>query len=62
MDKADFIEKITVIKLLPYQKKLINTINDKTYICYPPRVGYSDYLVLREITRIVLGLDEKENI
>ena len=56
MDCVGFIEKYFNIKLLPYQKMLIEkTIKSNAYICYPPRSGYSDYLVLREIMKAIYG-------
>ena len=56
MDCVEFIEKYFNIKLLPYQKMFIEkAAKGNTYICYPPRSGYSDYLVLREMMKIIYG-------
>lgn len=56
MDCAEFIEKYFNIKLLPYQKKLVEmTAKGNTYVCYPLRTGYSDYLILREMMKIIYG-------
>lgn len=61
MDCVEFIEKYFNIKLLPYQKMFIEKVaKGNTYVCYPPRSGYSDYLVLREMMKIIYGELENE--
>ena len=63
-DVIQFMEEVLEIKLLPYQKillKLFDKIEDKVFICYPPRTEYTDYRISRDLLKIILNIDSKEN-
>ena len=61
MDCIEFMEKCLNIKLFPHQKLIIKMMaKSNKYVCYPPRTGYSDYLVLREMMKIIYGELENE--
>ena len=45
MDVVEYVEKCFNIELLEYQKiLLLNSINEKCYITYPPRCGRTYFM------------------
>lgn len=64
LDVIQFMEEALEIKLLPYQKillKSLDKIEDKAFICYPPRTEYTDYRIARDVLKIILNIDSKED-
>lgn len=58
MNSIDFIEKYFGIKLLPYQKVLLEKIEEEKqiYLVIPPKIGRRYYLdSLKSITNFLFG-------